>query len=25
VLALVLMFPAIALWLPDVMGGPSWR
>ncbi|MFI2817086.1 TRAP transporter large permease [Vreelandella piezotolerans] len=25
VLALVLMFPAIALWLPDVMVGPSWR
>lgn len=25
VLALVLAFPQIALWLPDVMGGPSWR
>jgi tripartite ATP-independent transporter DctM subunit len=25
VLALVLAFPEIALWLPDVMGGPSWR
>ncbi|PJX15329.1 C4-dicarboxylate ABC transporter permease [Halomonas sp. 141] len=25
VLALVLSFPQLALWLPDVMGGPSWR
>lgn len=25
VLALVLAFPSIALWLPDVMSGPSWR
>ncbi|MGY4879085.1 TRAP transporter large permease [Vreelandella aquamarina] len=25
VLALVLSFPQIALWLPDVMGGPSWK
>ncbi|GGW46052.1 MULTISPECIES: TRAP transporter large permease [Halomonadaceae] len=25
VLALVLAFPQLALWLPDVMGGPSWR
>lgn len=25
VLALVIAFPQIALWLPDVMGGPSWR
>ncbi|WP_249979069.1 TRAP transporter large permease [Vreelandella olivaria] len=25
VLALVLAFPSLALWLPDVMGGPSWR
>lgn len=24
VLALVLAFPALALWLPDVMSGPSW-
>ncbi|TVP48941.1 MAG: TRAP transporter large permease subunit [Halomonas sp.] len=25
VLALVLAFPSIALWLPDAMSGPSWR
>lgn len=25
VLALVLAFPSLALWLPDVMSGPSWR
>lgn len=25
VLALVLAFPSVALWLPDVLGGPSWR
>lgn len=25
VLALVLAFPQIALWLPDAMSGPSWR
>lgn len=24
VLALVLMFPALALWLPEVMSGPAW-
>ncbi|MCH4811835.1 TRAP transporter large permease [Vreelandella neptunia] len=24
VLALVLTFPSLALWLPDVMSGPSW-
>lgn len=24
VLALVLAFPSLALWLPDVMSGPSW-
>lgn len=25
VLALILAFPSIALWLPGVMSGPSWR
>ncbi|WP_346797249.1 TRAP transporter large permease subunit [Halomonas sp. Bachu 37] len=25
VLALVLAFPSLALWLPDLMSGPSWR
>ncbi|MBL1376065.1 TRAP transporter large permease [Zobellella iuensis] len=24
VLAAVLLFPAVALWLPEVMGGPAW-
>lgn len=25
VLALVLAFPALAMWLPDAMSGPSWK